>query len=342
MKHIFPAFLSIILLCLTGCQLIEGTVPKTEIPSDDSSISNEMPSQNDNVIDFEPIPILFCNFEDKSISVGNWDVAKNEFVIPDDGFAGTTEDPYTLYSLRWDGDKKISGLQVYLDEINHFNGSLVLQPKRYGEFIKNGVSIIISDNGEPVLNIEDKSHIISGTDVIIDNIGQVTPVMMTGVAFSIDEEVAFYLQSLMTEDGVYLICSTIDMSTMDAESYIINSDPYVYDEIDMGTFGEDAFAEENGVIYFYTKNVVYSFTPKTKEVSKVIFLEGLNLPSDDPDTRFQISGVTVYDGNVLVECAEYVTDIPNSKTSFLCSPTGEVLQSIKWNCSEELAVFPKT
>lgn len=63
--------------------------------------------------------------------------------------------------------------------------------------------------------------------------------------------------------------------------------------------------------------------------------------SNDLNVSVQISGVTAYGGNVLVECAEYISDIPESKTSILCSSSGDVLQSLKWDSTKELIVFPK-
>lgn len=322
MKNTLFGLLFIILICLTGCQQVAP------------------PAQNDNPTTPESIPVLFCNFEDKTISIGEWDISTNEITIAKDSLVGISKDPYTLYSLHWDGNKTISGLQVYLEELNSFS-SMTLCPSSYGEFVKEGVTITTLDDGRLALNSKDKSGNISESDITIDGTGKVPSTMMSGAAISVVGDTVFYLRSVMTAAGIYLICSDIHVQSMTAESYVINSKPYSYEEIDIGSFGADAFAEENGVIYFYTQSAVYSFAPMTRECSLLLELNDLNLPIDNPDVRFQISNVTAYEENIIVECAEYVTDIPTSKTSFLCSPDGNILKSLIWNCTEELVIFPK-
>lgn len=328
MKRLLSSFVvAILLLCMVGCQ----NANEPPLGSKEPTVA-ETP---------ETIPILYCDFADKNISLGEWDTASNEFVVSEDLPIGTSEDPYTLYSIRWDGDRTISGLQAYLDELNHFEEGITLKQKNYGEFVRDQVSVSVSDDGEIIFKDGDTQKTVSGTEITIDGIGEVTPAMLSGVALSLSEKTAYYLQSIMSENGVYLVCSEIDRTSMHANSYILNDAPYSYEEIDVENFGEDAFAENNGTIYFYTKNAIISLDTGTRQVSQVLTLNDLNLPSNDPNVRYQISGIAAYKENIIVECSEYVTDIPNSKTSFLCSPTGEVIQSIRWECSEELVVFPK-
>lgn len=344
MKRFFPILLSVMLLCLvclTGCQQTDGPSQDAENPPNDP-VSTEIPDQDSAEEALASIPVLYCNFADKSISTGVWDLSRNELDISEGSAVGTTEDPYTLYSLRWDGDKTISGLQVYVEELNHFDTTMTLQAKNYGEFTKDGVSIAVSDDGGLTLSLDGKGRSVSGADINIAGIGEVTPAMMSGNALVVENGTAYYLQSIMAADGVYFVCSAIDLSSMDAESYVLNDKPYSYDEIDMASFGEDSFAEENGVIYFYTKGAVYAFTPKAETVSQILALEDLNLPADGSGARFQFSGVNAYAGHIIAECAKYVTDIPEGSTSFLCSTDGDVLQQLEWDCSEELLIFPKS
>ena len=339
MKRFLLIILSVTLLCLTGCQRTDG--PSQDVESQpDNPAPNEAADGGITEKDLESIPILYCEFTDKTISFGKWILSMNELVISEDAAIGTSEGSYMLYSLRWDGDKTISGLQVYLDELNHFDTTVVLQPKNYGEVVKDGTSVSVSDDGGLELSFEGGGrHSLPGSDVTIEGIGKVFPAMMAGNAFSIDDGIVYYLQSIMAEDGAYLVCSAIDLSSMTVESYVVDSKPYPYDEIGMSTFGKDAFAEENGMIYFYTKAVVYAFDPKDRKVSQIFTLE--DLPADSSNARFQFSGVNVYNEHIIVECAKYIADIPDRKTSILCSTDGEVLQMLEWDCSEELIILPK-
>lgn len=320
MKRIPLILLSFALICLFGCQDAQITNQNTEAGS---------------------IPVMYCDFESESIFFGEWDLQSNDLIVSKNNPIGMTDDPYTLYSLRWDGDKTIAGLQVYLETINHFEDGVILNSRDYGEFIKGEVSISVSDNGKLILNTHDTTYDISDTNIFIDGLGQVTPSMMNGNALVVHGENIYYLQSVMVEDGIYFVCSVISMPSMTVENYMINSVPYSYEEVDVETFGEDTFAVKDSMVYFYTKQAVYSFDPEARTVTEFLTLDDLKLSTDKSDVRFQISGVSVYEENIIVECAEYITDIPSSRTSYLCSSAGEVIQSLKWNCSTELVVFPK-
>lgn len=323
MKSILTILMSMIFLCLVGCQEI------TPIDKLEQEITYN-------------IPILVCDFDTKNISIGEWDLSSNEFVISQNSHVGTTEDPYTLYSLHWNGERGISGLQVYLEEINNFSNEMELRTFNYGEIINDDVCITTSNENRIVYSDGNKSVDIPYSNEIIEKTGEITPDMLGGACLYVDKENAFYLQSVISEKGVYLVCFVINIQSLAAESYLVDVNSDIYGELEGGIFGTDTFATGNGRTYFYTRDAVYAFNPEKKNVSQLITLDDLNLISENKDTRFQISGVNLYGENIIIECAEYVRDIPHSKTSVLCSTSGEVYRSKNWDCNKKLIVFPKS
>lgn len=343
MKKVITLVFSVILIFLTACGLNGGpsgeeqTIGTSESTTQGEHLESSTPEKNDAL---ESIPLLYCDFSDKTISTGEWNTVTNEIILSDSPI-GSTIDPYTLYSLRWDGEENISGLEIYLQEVNTFSDPVSLLPLIYGEICNADMSVYISDEGSLMMKIGDRTMGILGANIEIDGLGKVEPAMMSGKSLLVDGDTAYYLQSIMGESGIYIICTTIDIKSGVAESQLVSGSPYAYDDIDIENFSQDVFSASKDHFYFCLKNAVCSIDPKTMQVSKVVALEDLPLTSDGAATTFQITNIAVYDDNIIVECAEYITDIPSSKSSHLCSMDGKNIQTIKWNSNRELIIFPK-
>lgn len=336
-KYVLTILALLVLLCLSGCQNAEQVDQKVDTNIGDSQ--NIVEPSGDGAL--SNIPIMSCNLETRNISVGAWDLASNVF---NDGASpvGTTSDPYSLYSLQWDGDKAVAGLQVYLEELNQFDTSFNLRPMNLDEVVKKGISITLSDNGELMLNNGDTTGSISGTEVSIDGMGEITPAMMQGNALATNGETAYYLQSIMGEPGMYLICTAINMETMSAENHLVGKGPFPYSQVDIEAFNPNFFAEENGIFYFCLTDAVFSFDPTSRVLSQMLTMDDLGLTDDTGDSRVQLSGITVYKGHLIIESTEYEGDVHISKIAHLCSIDGTVLKSISWDSQKELVVFPRS
>lgn len=334
-KCVSMALALLMLLCLVGCQHTEQLDSQAD-SNVNASQSLIEPSGEERLTN---IPIMRCGLETRNISVGSWDLSSNVFTAVETP-AGTTSDPYSLYSLQWDGDKVLVGLQVYLEELNTFNDSFDLRPTSLDEIIKDGTSITLSDEGELMLSNGDKAGSISGTEVTVDGIGGISPAMMQGNALSTSGETVFYLQSAIGESGLYLICTAINTETMSAENYVVGDKPFPYSEVDVDAFSPNLFAEESGIFYFCLTDAVFSFDPASRMLSKLFTLDSLGLSNDTDEYRVQFSGVTIYKGCLIVESTICEQDIQTQKVAHLCSLDGVVLQSISWDCQKELIIFP--
>lgn len=336
MKRLILLYLTVALLLLAGCQHAKQPDPDVGTNIDGS----QGPAEPNKEETPATIPIMRCDLDTQNISLGNWDLATNTFSTGDI-LAGTTSDPYSLYALHWDGERIITGLQVYLEEINKFDDSFDLRPAALEEVIKDGISITLTDNGELTLSNEGQTDSISGAEVNIDEIGEVSPAMMQGNALAVAGNTVFYLQSVMGESGLYLVCTTVNMDTMSADNYVVGDKPFPYSEVDIDAFGPSLFAEHDDIFYFCMTDAVFSFDPVSHALSRILTLDSLGVSNDTGDYRVQLSGMTVYEGCLIVESTMAEQDIHTQKIAHLCSLDGAVLKSISWDCQEELIIFPK-
>lgn len=215
------------------------------------------------------VPVLVCNGDEtrKTIVEGEWDFSSGQIYLAQDDIIGNTTDWFELSSLRWDGDDEIICPNYLLStDIYRFQEDVSLIPEIYNTFISAEIEFHSADNKYVIrykgknfpLNVDLKGIEENSTYINILNNSGVSILS----AFEKDGKAYLLLTpDSITEDGLCLLCTTIDLTSGAYETNLVNQTPFSFENIMLAVLNQNNYGNDGNYFYFSAADQIYKIDP---------------------------------------------------------------------------------
>lgn len=293
----------------------------------------------------QEVPVLICTIDGEKgdLVTGKWDFSSCTIQMDRGDVIGSTADCFGLASLHWDGESGIACPEYFRSAgLFQFRDDLSVTSVSSGTVISSELEIMPVEN-RYVLRYEGRNipfrvklTAAGQNEEYVQSINESGTSILS--AF-IKNGTAYLLltSDAMTEDGLYLLCTAIDLESGTFETKLVNQAPFSFENIMLAVLDANNYGNDGNAFYFSTTDQIYKIDPETADSTAVISMDAI---SKNMISREFFDDIWASDNLIVVESKTYQGEGETYPNYHAFSLDGRFLATYT-NTAQVVCAFPK-